>query len=125
HNRTVLTSMSDEVEKRHAAILGIKEYHIDMQVETPQIQVEVNLAKAAAYGLKPGDVRRAASTLVAGEEVGDIFRAGKAYDVAVWSTPATRDNVSAISELPIDTPSGKQVRLADVAKVSVQPVPNL
>jgi hypothetical protein len=35
------------------------------------------------------DVRRAAATLVAGEEVGDIFRAGRAYDVVVWSTPQT------------------------------------
>ena len=39
------------------------------------------------YGLKPGDVRRAAATLVAGEEVGDIFRGGRAYDVVVWSVP--------------------------------------
>ena len=48
----------------------------------PQIEVEVDLADGRArYGLKPGDVRRAAATLVAGEEVGDIFRDGKAYDV--------------------------------------------
>ena len=38
-------------------------------------------AAAQRYGLKPGDVRRAAATLMAGEEVGDIFRDGKAYDV--------------------------------------------
>jgi Cu/Ag efflux pump CusA len=87
--------------------------------------VEVNLAKAARYGLKPGDVRRAASTLVAGEEVGDIFRDGKTYDVVVWSTPATRASVTSISELPIDTPSGVPVRLGDVANVSIQPVPNV
>ena len=114
-----------EVQDKLSGIAGIVDNHTDIQVDQPQVQVEVDLAKAAQVGLKPGDVRRAASTLVAGEEVGDIFRAGKAYDVVVWSTPATRDNVSAISELPIDTPSGKPVRLADVAKVSVQPVPNL
>ena len=33
------------------------------------------------YGVKPGDVRRIASTFMAGEEVGDIFHTGKAYDV--------------------------------------------
>jgi Cu/Ag efflux pump CusA len=43
----------------------------------------------------------------------------------VWSTPATRANVASISELPIDTPAGVPVRLGDVAKVSIQPVPNL
>jgi Cu/Ag efflux pump CusA len=85
----------------------------------------VDLAKAATYGLKPGDVRRAAATLVAGEEVGDIFRAGKAYDVVVWSKPATRASVASVSELPIDTPSGSTVRLGDLARVSMQPVPNL
>ncbi len=84
----------------------------------------MNLAKADKYGLKPGDVRRAAATLVAGEEVGDIFRAGKAYDVMVWSTPQTRASVPDIQNLRIDTPSGKTVRLADVAKVSLQPSPN-
>jgi Cu/Ag efflux pump CusA len=98
---------------------------VDLQVDTPQIQVEVDLARAARYGLKPGDVRRAASTLVAGEEVGDIFRAGKAYDVVVWSTPATRASVASISDLPIDTPAGVPVRLGEVAKVSIQPVPNM
>jgi Cu/Ag efflux pump CusA len=85
----------------------------------------VNLAKAAQYGLKPGDIRRAASTMVAGEEVGDIFRAGKAYDVMVWSTPQTRSSVPDIANLPIDTPAGGTVRLGDVADVRVGPVPNL
>jgi Cu/Ag efflux pump CusA len=89
------------------------------------VQVEVNLAAAARYGLKPGDVRRAASTLVAGEEVGDIFRGGKAYDVMVWSTPKTRASVPDIVNLPIDTPSGQVVKLGDVANVHVGPVPNL
>jgi CzcA family heavy metal efflux pump len=114
-----------EVQQKLTGIAGITDNHVDLQVDVPQIEVEVDLAKAAKYGLKPGDVRRAASTLVAGEEVGDIFRAGKAYDTVVWSTPETRNNVAAISDLPIDTPSGSVVRLADVARVSVQPVPNV
>jgi Cu/Ag efflux pump CusA len=120
-----IRSKAQQVQRKLAGIPGIVDDHVDLQVDTPQIEVEVDLAKAAAYGLKPGDVRRAASTLVAGEEVGDIFRAGKAYDVVVWSTPATRSSVSAISELPIDTVSGGSVRLGDVARVTVQPVPNL
>ncbi|HEV8164730.1 MAG TPA: efflux RND transporter permease subunit, partial [Actinomycetota bacterium] len=87
--------------------------------------VEVDLAKAKRYGLKPGDVRRAASTLVAGEEVADVFRDGKAYDVQVWSTPQTRSSVSDIRNLPIDTPNGGLVRLGDVASVRVKPTPNV
>jgi CzcA family heavy metal efflux pump len=120
-----LRSKAADVQHRLASISGITDNHVDLQVDTPQVQVEVDLKTAAKYGLKPGDVRRAASTLVAGEEVGDIFRSGKAYDVVVWSTPSTRASVAGISELPIDTPSGTTVRLGDVAKVTVQPVPNV
>jgi Cu/Ag efflux pump CusA len=121
----VLRSKAAEVQKELSGVPGIADNHVDLQVDTPQLQVEVDLAKAATYGLKPGDVRRAAATLVAGEEVGDIFRSGKAYDVMVWSKPSTRANVASVSELPIDTPSGSTVRLGDVAKVSMEPVPNL
>jgi CzcA family heavy metal efflux pump len=121
----VIRAKAEEVRKIMSGVSGIVDDHVDLQVDVPQIEVEVDLAKAARYGLKPGDVRRAASTLVAGEEVGDIFRGGRAYDVMVWSTPQTRNSVSSISDLPIDTPRGGRVRLAQVARVSVRPVPNL
>jgi len=124
-DQSVIRAKASVIEGRLARIPGITDDHVDLQVDTPQVQVEVDLSRAAAYGLKPGDVRRAASTLVAGEEVGDIFRASKAYDVMVWSKPDTRANVQSISELPIDTPTGAVVRLGDVAKVSIQPVPNV
>jgi CzcA family heavy metal efflux pump len=120
----VLRAKGLEIQHKLAGIHGIVDDHVDISLDQPQIQVEVDIAKAARYGLKPGDVRRAASTLVAGEEVGDIFRDGKAYDTVVWSTPQTRSSVPAVSALPIDTPSGSVVRLGDVAKVTVEPVPN-
>jgi len=85
------------------------------------VQVEVKLDAAQRLGLKPGDVRRAAATLMSGEEVGDLFREGKAYDVNVWSTPETRSSLSSIRDLPIDTPGGGHVRLGDVADVHIAP----
>jgi CzcA family heavy metal efflux pump len=124
-DQTVIRAKANMIEKKLARIPGVSDDHIDLQFDTPQVVVEVDLNKAAVYGLKPGDVRRAASTLVAGEEVGDIFRAGKAYDVMVWSTPQTRSDVQAIEALPIDTPTGAVVRMGDVARVSIQPVPNV
>jgi CzcA family heavy metal efflux pump len=120
-----LRGKADEIGRKLSRINGITDEHVDLEVDQPQIQVQVNTAKAARYGLKPGDIRRAAATLVAGEEVGDIFRNGRAFDTVVWSTPPTRNSVYAISELPIDTPSGTPVRLGEVANVTVGPVPNL
>jgi Cu/Ag efflux pump CusA len=87
--------------------------------------VRVRLPAARRYGLKPGDVRRAAGTLLGSEEVGDIFRGGKIYGVAVWSTPHTRRNLADVRALPIDTPGHGQVALRTVAAVDVRPTPNV
>ena len=89
------------------------------------MQVEVDLAAARRYGVKPGDVRRASATFLEGEEVGDIYRGGRAYDVHVWSTPETRNSLNSVRELPIDTPGGGHVALGKVADVRVRPTPNV
>jgi Cu/Ag efflux pump CusA len=110
---------ADEIEKALSDVDGLVDLHVQLQSEIPQIQVKVDLAAAEHYGVKPGDVRRAAATLVAGEEVGDLFRDSKAYDVNVWSTPETRSSLSSIQNLLIDTPGGGHVRLGDVADVHI------
>jgi CzcA family heavy metal efflux pump len=119
-----LRSTSDQILTLLEGIHGVAGAHRDVSTDVPQIQVTVNLAKADKYGLKPGDVRRAAATMMAGEEVGDMFHTGKAYDVVVWSTPQTRTDLSSVQNLPLDTPSGQRVRLGDVATVALRPNPN-
>jgi CzcA family heavy metal efflux pump len=104
---------------------GIEDSFVEFQDGVPQVQVEVDLAAARRYGIKPGDVRRASATLMESEEVGDIFWGGRAYDVHVWSTPETRNSLTSIRELPIDTPAGGHVRLGDVAEVRIRPTPNV
>ena len=115
----VLQAEADELRDRLKGIEGVTDLTRDQIVDVPQIAVRVDLAAAQSYGLKPGDVRRAAAVLINGEEVGDIFRDGRAYDVNVWSPPASRTSVEDVRQLLIDTPDGRQVRLADIADVSV------
>jgi CzcA family heavy metal efflux pump len=119
-----LRRTSDQILALVQSVPGVADAHRDISSDVPQMNVTVNLAKAERYGLKPGDVRRDAATLVAGEEVGDIFRAGKAYDVVVWSPDSVRRSFTDVENLPIDTPSGRHVRLGSVATVSLQPNPN-
>ena len=122
----VLRAKAAEVEEKLSTIEGLTDLHVEFLLDIPQVQIEVDLAKAQRYGLKPGDVRRAAAYQVAGEEAGDIHTTSRTYDVQVWSTPNNRDSLTDIQELLIDldTPGGGQVRLADVADVRIVPVPN-
>ena len=110
--------------RRWRASPGSIDLHVQLQAEIPQIDVEVDLAAAERHGLKPGDVRRAASALIASEEVNDTYREGKIFDVRVWGTPEVRNSLASIEGLLLDTPSGEQVRLDEVATCAIQPTPN-
>jgi len=121
----VLREKADEVLAALEGIDGIADLKKELHMETPQVEIEVDLAKAQEYRLKPGDVRRAAAFLLQGEEVGDIYIGGKTYDVNVWSTPATRHSLTDIQNLLIDTPDGGTVRLSEVADIRIVPVPNV
>jgi Cu/Ag efflux pump CusA len=70
-------------------------------------------------------VRRAAATLISGLQVGSLFEQQKVFDVVVWGTPKTRQNLAAIRDLVIDTPGGGHVRLGDVADVRVNAAPTV
>jgi CzcA family heavy metal efflux pump len=119
-----LRAKSDQILALVHSVPGVVDAHRDISSDIPQVDVKVRLAAAERYGLKPGDVRRDAATLVAGEEVGDIFRAGRAYDTVVWSPESVRHSFTDIANLPIDTPARGTIRLGTVASVSLRPNPN-
>jgi len=83
----------------------------------------VDLDRAQAAGVKPGDVRRAAAQLLGGITVGNLFEQQKVFDVVVWGAPEIRRSQRDIEQLLIDTPSGDQVRIGEVADVRVVPNP--
>jgi len=120
-----LRVISDEVKASLESVDGIVDLKKEAHVDVPQLDIEVDLAAAQSFGLSPGEIRRAASFLIQGEEVGDIFVGGKTYDVDVWSNPEARDSLDDIRDLLIDTPSGGQVHLAEVARVEIVPAPNV
>lgn len=123
-NLAVLEEKANEIAGKIKDIPGIADAHASLLTTIPHIEVEVDERAAAAHGLKPGDIRRQAATLVASEEVADVFHGGRAYDVHVWSTPETRNSIAALGELPIDTPEGERVKLKDLASIRIAPTPN-
>jgi CzcA family heavy metal efflux pump len=120
----VLHDVASELRDEMEGIAGVIDLHVELHENIPQIEVEVDLAKAQQYGLKPGDVRRVATTMIAGEEAGDIMSAHRTYDVNVWTTPENRNSLTDIKEMLIDTPDGRRVQLQDVADVRIAPTPN-
>ncbi|MGN6744158.1 MAG: efflux RND transporter permease subunit [Amnibacterium sp.] len=108
-----------------AGVPGVVRPTVERMTEEPSVQVEVNLAAAQRYGIKPGDVRRASATYYAGLPVGSLYEDQKIFDVVVWGEPGARYTPAKVSDLLLDTPTGGHVRLGDVAKVTIGPSPTV
>jgi Cu/Ag efflux pump CusA len=120
----ILRAKAAEIEEQLLQIEALHDQHVEYLVDIPQIQIKVDLDKAQTVGIKPGDVRRTAAYLMAGEEAGDIHSGRSAYDVNVWSVPATRHSLSSIQNMPIDLPAGGTIPLKEIAAINIAPVPN-
>jgi len=117
----ILRAKAEEIRTFMSQVKGVKKPQIEQGEERDAIDVQVDLDKARAHGLKPGEVRRYASTLVAGITVGSLFQDQKVVDVLVWGAPHLRSNPDDIKNLPIETESGELVKLSDVATVKMKP----
>ncbi len=120
---TTLNAKAREVLSAIGGIDGVRGAHVIPFTLRPTVQVQVDLAAAQRYGLRPGDVRRDATTLVSQLIVGSLYEQAKVFDVVVTGTPSTRASLTGVQDLLIDTPSSGKVRLGDVAKVSLTAQP--
>ena len=105
-------------------IEGVADPHVQLLSMIPQVEVRFRPEEAAQFGLAPANVRRAATTLVKGTKVGEIYQGQQIFDCVVWGVPRVRHDVAALQGLAIDTPTGGQVPLRQVADVFVAPTPN-
>jgi Cu/Ag efflux pump CusA len=119
----VLGAKAQEIAQLISGVDGVSGPSVKLPAQEPAVEVEVSVTKAASHGIKPGDIRRAAAHVLSGTIAGTLFEQQKVFDVVVWGMPAKRDSLTDIHQLLIDTPSGKQVRLDEVADVRVRPSP--
>ena len=99
----IIRAKAEEIRGLMAKIPGIERPQVELQIEEPTIEVKVDVDRAAQYGLKPGDVRRAVSAVVSGITVGALFEDQKVFDVVVWGRPELRDNINDVRNVTIHT----------------------
>src|SRR6201987_1482460 len=82
------------------------------------INVEVNRAEAAKYGLAIADVQHAVESGIGGMNVAENVEGRSRYPINVRYQRDFRDNVEELSRVLIATPSGAQIPISEVAKLS-------
>ncbi len=120
----VLRDKAQEVNKAITDVKGVVNLKVEPQVLVPQLQVRLKPEAAANFGLTPGHIRRATTTLIKGLKVGEVYRDQKVFEVAVWGVEQVRSDIQALRELIIETPGGAHVPLGDVADIDIVPTSN-
>jgi len=82
------------------------------------INIEVNRAEAARYGLTIADVQQAVSSGIGGAMVAENIEGRERYPVNVRYNRDFRDNVDSLRRVLIGTPSGAQIPIDEVARIS-------
>ncbi len=118
-----LRAKAEELRAVISKVKGVVAPRVVPLVQQPTAQIDVDLAAAQKYGLKPGDIRRNATTLTSGLVAGTLYEQAKIFNVVVLGDQGSRASLSSLQSLLLDTPSGRQVRLGDVASVKIAPQP--
>jgi Cu(I)/Ag(I) efflux system membrane protein CusA/SilA len=81
------------------------------------INVELNRAEAAKYGLTIADVQQAVESGIGGMNVAENIEGRRRYPINVRYQRDFRDNLEELNRVLIATPAGTQIPIAEVAKV--------
>ncbi len=120
-----LRRVGEQVQAIARAIPGFEKARLDAQADIPQLRIEADRERAAAYGLTPGALNDLLSTLVGGQEVAEL-REGQRTVPLVLRLPETwRASPDRLRELLIETPLGPRIPLSAVADVRDARGPNV
>jgi Cu(I)/Ag(I) efflux system membrane protein CusA/SilA len=89
------------------------------------INIEVNRAEAARYGLTVADVQQAVSSGMGGATVAENIEGRERYPVNVRYNRDFRDNIDTLRRVLIATPSGAQIPIDEVARISFSRGPTM
>jgi Cu(I)/Ag(I) efflux system membrane protein CusA/SilA len=89
------------------------------------LNIEVNRAEAARYGLTIADVQQAVTSGIGGEMVAENVEGRERYPVNVRYGRDFRDNVEELRRVLIGTPSGAQIPISEVARISFSRGPSM
>ncbi|MEN8165497.1 MAG: efflux RND transporter permease subunit, partial [Acidobacteriota bacterium] len=113
-----LDRIGRNVVQRLQATDGFVDIDTNLDLEQPQLFVNVDRERAHDLGLDAATIFETVYALIAGREVGSFTSEGKRYDVRIKVLPSQAEKPEDIGALMVRTPSGAMVRLDSVVSIS-------
>ncbi len=101
-----------------ATVPGAADLSLEANLGKPQLRIEVDRAAMARNGLNADDILTVVRNGIGGQAVGSLVDGVRRFDIAVRLDDASKASPEAIGRIPLRTPAGVLVRLAQVATVT-------
>jgi cobalt-zinc-cadmium resistance protein CzcA len=119
----VLKQRAEAVSRVLATVPGATDINVEKVSGLAYLQIEIDRAKIARYGINVADIQDVIETAIGGKEASKIYEGLKVFGLAVRFPEAARDDVEPIREILIPTPGGALIPLGQLAKVEVSEGP--
>ena len=122
----VLQATADRIKTVMAKVPGVTDLEVLDSLGQPTVQVDVDRARAARYGLAPGDVNATVQAAIGGQAAGNLYEDGsdRNFPMIVRLAPEYRRSLQAIDGITIGAPNPNgngvaPIPLSDVAIVQL------
>lgn len=120
-----LTKTANEIKSVLSTVQGVTDLAVFTSLGQPTIQIDIDRAKAARYGLSPGDINATIKVAIGGDTAGDLYEPGsdRHFPIIVRLAPEYRRSAEAIQNLRIGAPGPNgtitQIPLSEVASIQL------
>lgn len=115
---TVLERLGEQVRQAIDHVPGNADLQVEALSGATQIQLDIDRARIARYGLNVSDVREVVETAVGGMEASEVLDGARRFPVVLRYPAALRADATAIGGLLLTGPGGERVPVSAVANVS-------
>ena len=119
-----LEKTADKIKKVMATVSGIADLAVLSSLGQPTIRIDIDRARAARYGLTPGDINSTIQAAIGGQAAGDLYEEGsdRHFPMMVRLAPKYRESLAAIRNVTVGAAGGNgvtQVPLSEVARIDL------
>ncbi len=113
----LLQERAAEIERVVAGVPGAVDVSVGTSAGALQLEVDLDRAAIARYGLNVADVREAVETGIGGAEATQVLNGRRRYPIVVRLDAPYRSTPEAVGQTLIRTPAGGTVTLSQVARL--------
>jgi Cu/Ag efflux pump CusA len=121
----VLRGLAGKAQALLSGVPGLVDVSNQEQASVPQLVIDFDRRALPLHGLDAASLSRSVEALFQGTEAGEIVERGVVSRVVVRLPERLRTSREELAALPVPTPSGRMVRLGDVARIRFDLGPGL